>query len=158
MIVCLLPVILLACSNNKRTPQLEETFVTKIEDNGLKLFSYTLSVAGPAPSAGGKRGGVGLSGKGRGSGGSAGGGRGAGGNKSGGRGQGGNMDPKKKGEKFAKKILEQLTLKVEQSGYCREGFIEIDRQITRGYGQVRGECKEGASDADREKFAAEDSV
>lgn len=38
------------------------------------------------------------------------------------------------------------------TGYCREGYFELSRMIESGRGEIRGECKEGATDADRQKF------
>lgn len=37
-------------------------------------------------------------------------------------------------------------------GYCREGYLELDRSIARFHLWIKGECKEGASAQDREKF------
>lgn len=41
---------------------------------------------------------------------------------------------------------------LEMTGYCREGYFELSRMIESGRGEIRGECKEGATDADRQKF------
>ena len=43
---------------------------------------------------------------------------------------------------------------VEHSGYCRDGFFELDRKISRYDLWVRGECKDGASEADQQTFGA----
>ncbi|MCL1089509.1 hypothetical protein L2744_07795 [Shewanella profunda] len=45
-----------------------------------------------------------------------------------------------------------LTKTLEMTGYCREGYFELSRIIESGRGEIRGECKEGATDADRQKF------
>lgn len=41
---------------------------------------------------------------------------------------------------------------LEMTGYCREGYFELSRIIEPGRGEIRGECKEGATDSDRKKF------
>lgn len=43
---------------------------------------------------------------------------------------------------------------MERTGYCREGFFELYREQTFNEFSVRGECREGASEADLEQFRA----
>jgi hypothetical protein len=43
---------------------------------------------------------------------------------------------------------------VARAGYCREGFFELDRRVSRYEMWVRGECKESASEADQARFGA----
>lgn len=38
------------------------------------------------------------------------------------------------------------------SGFCREGSIEISRLIQADRAEIRGECTEGATDDDRQRF------
>lgn len=45
-----------------------------------------------------------------------------------------------------------LTKTLNMTGYCREGYIELSRLIEADRGEIRGECNEGATQADREKF------
>ncbi len=45
-----------------------------------------------------------------------------------------------------------LTKTLEMTGYCRDGYIELSRIIEPSRGEIRGECQEGATDADRQKF------
>lgn len=47
---------------------------------------------------------------------------------------------------------------VEQSGYCREGFFELDRSISRYHLWIRGECKDGATAADQQAFGAKKTL
>lgn len=47
-----------------------------------------------------------------------------------------------------------LTKTLDMTGYCREGYIELSRIIEVGRGEIRGECNEGATDEDREKFSS----
>jgi hypothetical protein len=51
------------------------------------------------------------------------------------------------------RINEKLDSKLAETGYCREGYIELDSYVGKGQSQIRGECKEGATDSDRKKFA-----
>lgn len=41
---------------------------------------------------------------------------------------------------------------VKQMGYCKEGFLEIDSSASRYHLWLKGECKDGATDEDRQKF------
>ena len=56
------------------------------------------------------------------------------------------------GRKTPERLLENTAYVVERSGYCREGFFELDRSISRYHLWVRGECKDGASGDDLKKF------
>jgi hypothetical protein len=47
---------------------------------------------------------------------------------------------------------------VEHSGYCRDGFFELDRSISRYHLWVRGECKDGASAADQQAFGTKQTL
>ena len=46
-----------------------------------------------------------------------------------------------------------LNKTLDMTGYCREGYIELSRIIEYGRGEIRGECNEGATEADKQKFA-----
>ena len=50
-------------------------------------------------------------------------------------------------------IEQRLTLIMERTAYCREGFFELYREQTLSGFSVRGECREDATDADRERFS-----
>lgn len=50
-------------------------------------------------------------------------------------------------------IEQRLTLIMERTGYCREGFFELYREQTLSGFSVRGECREDATNADRERFS-----
>lgn len=41
---------------------------------------------------------------------------------------------------------------IKMNGYCRDGYIELYRSIQIDRGTIRGECNDGANDADRAKF------
>ncbi|MDP3518933.1 MAG: hypothetical protein Q8S94_17390 [Pseudohongiella sp.] len=49
-------------------------------------------------------------------------------------------------------VEERLTLIMQTTGYCRNGFFELYREQTFESFSVRGECREDATDADREQF------
>lgn len=52
------------------------------------------------------------------------------------------------------RLLENTAYVVEHSGYCREGFFELDRSISRYHLWVRGECKDSATTDDQQSFGA----
>jgi hypothetical protein len=51
-----------------------------------------------------------------------------------------------------KRLIENAGHVVEQMGYCREGFLEIDSSVSQFNSWVKGECKEGATEDDLKKF------
>lgn len=58
------------------------------------------------------------------------------------------------GRNTHERLLENTAYVVEKVGYCREGFFELDRSISRYHLWVRGECKESANAADQQAFGA----
>lgn len=157
---------LIACTSNQRkTPEIKEYFATNIEKNGTKLFSYTVTMAVPEDrdrgmqgggrgmrggmGGGGMRGGMGDNGM-RGS-----------GMRGGGKGGSGMRNKEKPNReammKRAKEVVyEKLKLKLDETGYCRESYIELDKYFVRGRSQIRGECKDSATAEDRMTFVNED--
>ncbi|MCW8935580.1 MAG: hypothetical protein OQK98_12715 [Gammaproteobacteria bacterium] len=140
---------LTACASNQWDPSaVEEIFVTDIKVSGLKMFNYSLintraQSSGKADSNG--------RGNGR-----QGGGRGMGG-KGGGHGamDGGNSEIQSSFKPF---FTDMLEAKLKTSGYCRQGYIELDSYLLRGQMQIRGECEEGATDEDRIKFVNKENT
>jgi len=51
-----------------------------------------------------------------------------------------------------KRLRENAGYVVQQMGYCREGFIELDQSMSRYHLWIKGECKEGATEADKARF------
>ena len=47
-----------------------------------------------------------------------------------------------------------LSKTLDMTGYCREGYMELSRHIEADRGEIRGECNEGATQADRDKFSS----
>lgn len=50
------------------------------------------------------------------------------------------------------KIKKMLNANLVESGYCIEGYVELENIMNRGMVQVIGECHESASEQDRRKF------
>ncbi len=166
---------IVACaSNQKKAPEIKEEFVTKIEQNGLKLFSYTVTMAMPEGRSGGKRSGgggmrgIGMGGGGMGGGGMRGGGMGGGGMrgggmKGGGMGRGGvengdKPDREAMMNRFKKVVYDKLDTKLSETGYCRESYMELDNYFVRGRSQIRGECKDSATAEDRMTFINDENT
>lgn len=56
------------------------------------------------------------------------------------------------------RLLANTAYVVEHSGYCRDGFFELDRSISRYHLWVRGECKDSASADDQQAFGAKQTL
>ncbi len=127
--------VLAGCSNQRPDrPPPNALFITDITADGSKMFEYQLlgrSDQGKQgggqgrrpPPDGGQRGDSSRQGKG-----------------------GGNDDRR---EAMLDRSLEE---KLAETGYCREGYLVLERSTLRGSMTLRGECKEAATDADRESF------
>ena len=50
------------------------------------------------------------------------------------------------------RVLTLLDKKLETTGYCREGFVVVEKHIGFNQSLITGECKESASDDDRRTF------
>lgn len=55
-------------------------------------------------------------------------------------------------------LRENAAYVVKQMGYCREGFLEIDANVSRYHLWLKGECKEGATEADRQTFGEKQTL
>jgi hypothetical protein len=51
-----------------------------------------------------------------------------------------------------KRLQENAAHVVAQKGFCREGFLELDYSVSRYHLWLKGECKEGASADDNNRF------
>lgn len=51
-------------------------------------------------------------------------------------------------------LLVNVDYVVKKTGYCREGFLEIDKSLSRYHIWMKGECKEGATTEDTQKFGS----
>ncbi|BFM18566.1 lipoprotein [Maricurvus nonylphenolicus] len=122
-----------ACSGpgqKRPAPALSQDFSTHITQDGSKMFVFTLSMQRPERQ-GGKSG---MRPPARGE----------------RKGGGGRKDRSDELEKMTTALLDQ---KLETSGYCREGYMVLERFAEQGKSRIRGECKETATDADREHFS-----
>jgi len=144
---------LAACASHEpKPPKTQESFVTLIKRDGTKQFSYALVMDLPDSD---KRGGGGKHG-----------GHGGG---HGGPGGGGHDGPppgdrdhshgdKKSGDEnavddhFNFLFDEGLVAKLGDTGFCRQGYKQLDKKNRLGAIQVSGECNDAASDEDKTKF------
>ena len=120
--------VLQACSSTPSTTGIKEQFTPQILDNGTKMFRYEFSRGDklrPIVAY----------------------------DQSGGFTDGRDLYS---AEELRKKNQRHLQFAVpralEETGYCREGFYTLDTLIGYGNGSLRGECKEAATTADRERF------
>ncbi|MCL6415727.1 hypothetical protein MIB92_08695 [Aestuariirhabdus sp. Z084] len=130
----LIALTLTACSGRGHNPPPLEAAALKtdIKDNGLKLFVYeTLPVkhsVAEQPTQKSRTN----------------------------RPPGGGHSQKRQVQSNTNPLLEALTDSIdnalEDTGYCREGYIELDHFSRRGLARIRGECKEGATELDRRLF------
>ena len=120
-----------------------ETFTTKITENGIKLVVYQFDTDMPGGNNG-KSGGRPPSGGQRGSGGPG----GKGGPSMHGGDRGGDQQ-----DGGADEINIIVSKKLTENRFCRNGYIELDRyHLYTGAIKIRGECEEGAITEDRKAF------
>lgn len=132
-----------ACSGpnpKPKAPKLTEHFTTQITENGSKMFDYSLVAQRPDGDRKGRGDGAGRRGPG---------GKNGEGGRRGGRGGAEEMQ-----EHIKREFYQKLQAKLEETGYCREGYMELDSEFSRRQSRVRGECRESSTDSDREKFGA----
>lgn len=145
---------LFACASQEpKPPKTTDSIITLIQADGSKQFSYTLIME--MPERGGRpHGGRGGRTGGKGPGGTPPGG--PDGNHPGGpgdfdRGNDGNYDGRDDGP--LKHLTEEgLLAKLEDTGYCRNGYQQLETQSRRGAMNIAGECYDKATDEDRSKF------
>lgn len=56
------------------------------------------------------------------------------------------------------RLLANAAYVTEHSGYCREGFFELDRRVSPFHLWIRGECKDGATPADQQAFGTKKTL
>jgi hypothetical protein len=56
------------------------------------------------------------------------------------------------GTKSDKTLDAAVQAKLDTTAYCRDGYLTLERYLANGIARIRGECRDGASDSDREKF------
>ena len=73
---------------------------------------------------------------------------GTGGNSGKGKGRG-----KGKGKKNPDNSLQAaVQARLDTNGYCRDGYLALERYQANGIARIRGECRDGATENDREQF------
>lgn len=149
--VLILLISIAACSSNQKHEVSEGYLATQIFDDGSKQFVYSAVL--PEATGRGKRGGgngrpgnvagnvQGSSSRGL----SAGVTAGTGGGRNSGKGSRGRQSN-------ANLLVQALESELRKTGYCREGFMELDRMMEPSQTFIKGECVEAASRTDREKF------
>lgn len=123
----LLPLLASACSNNQPLPipGLKESFHTEIAANGAKRFTYSLEVQRrdiPTPYTD----------------------EGASRNRLPGGSMASNGRPPQRSGRNPLQFDRALKQKLTETGFCRDGYFELDRTLSVLGGEVRGECREGA--------------
>lgn len=59
------------------------------------------------------------------------------------------------GSRSYRSLLYNVDYVVKKTGYCREGFLEIDKSLSRYHIWMKGECKEGSTSDDLQNFGSE---
>lgn len=147
---------LFACASNEpKPPKITDSFSTLILADDTKQFSYTLMMEIPERGGGKRlpRGGKGMGGGGMG--GAMDGGPG-GPPPDDGRGKGPRPDRGEGGDDMMEGLKhtteEGLLAKLEDTGYCTNGYHQLETQARRGAMNIVGECYDKATAADRTKF------
>ena len=145
LIVITTSLIVSACAHRPPPLDMDEIFFeTKIKQDGTKLFAFSIPLMKPREGArGGDR-------AGRGQGVEGGGGRGGRGGQEN-RG-GSSQNSSDSGDRMTEQLYASLDEKLDETGYCQTGFIEIDTHQTEDRLHLLGECNETASDLDRLDF------
>lgn len=146
------------CASHKsKQPQVIESFTTNILPSGEKQFQFQLSMSRPEGrrGGGGPRGGHG---GGRGGPPPGGGSHGSPGGPPPGGGRGGSKgspkgDPREMEEKMRTMLTDRLDARIQENGYCREGFAILLQDIGMfGKSLVRAQCNELATEEDKAAF------
>ncbi len=126
--------VLAACSSQpEQPPVISESFITNISDDGIRFFTYEVTLntrAGKPPNK--RRAAIPRDGEGR--------------ERAGRRGaNGGRGDLQQMREKMRANadnaIIERLEKHLETTGYCAAGYLVLDKNIDPNRGYIRGECK-----------------
>ncbi len=141
--------LLFACASNEpNPPKTSEIFYTLTKPDGTKQFSYALIMELPERGGGPPRGGRGMGGKGPGG--------HNGGPPPGGPGRKGPAVDREGADDMQDKLKhlteEGLLAKLEDTGFCRNGYRQLETQSRRGAMSILGECYDKATDEDRVKF------
>ncbi|MBT3133569.1 hypothetical protein KL866_00255 [Alteromonas sp. ALT199] len=119
-------------------------FETKINQDGTKLFSFSIPLM---KQRNGAKGGGGRGGRGQGGEGGGRGGRGGQENRG-----GSSQKSSDSSDRMTEQLYASLDEKLDETGYCQTGYIEIDTHQTEDRLHLLGECNETASELDRLDF------
>ncbi len=136
-LLLLLISVLLLCSNCSTLPDSQEKFTTTITENDSKLFNFTLEMVLPDIAAINQNHTINQPNKQQ-------------------------IDAKtleterfdRHYENLDERLTEHLQTKLEATGYCRDGYLELGRIFRKYTATIRGECNEDATASDRENFAS----
>lgn len=119
------------CTNthNKPKPSLSESFVTTIDEHGSKRFDFRISQVHSAHHQGKTHKDKSSKGKKR-------------------RGDSNGNKEQRQKERFYTMLSEKL----QKTGFCREGYMELNSEFARGNFRLVGECRETANKKDRAEF------
>ncbi len=149
--IAIAPVIICGCSNQQINEEPQGFFATHIFDDDSKQFVYTVDLPDLTKGGeGGKGGGRPGNTTGHISGGSN---RGLYGGVSAGtsnRKSSGKTDGRMQGR--AAMLMNALEKELKKSGFCRDGYKQLDRMMEPQQTFIKGECIEAASSNDREVF------
>ena len=143
LLVITTSLIVSACAHRPPPLDMDEIFFeTQIKQDGTKLFAFSIPLMKPREGAkgGGGRGGRGGEGGGRG---------GRGGQESRG---GSSQKSSDSSDRMTEQLYASLNEKLDETGYCQTGYIEIDTHQTEDRLHLLGECNETASELDRIEF------
>ena len=130
----LVPIVLSACAGKpKPQPKEPDMFATNIKDTNRKVFNFSISARQGEGGSKPERGGT------------------------------GGPSPEHRNKNQAKgdtpyespldELFTHLETKLSDTGYCREGYIEIDTYESSGRLHILGACNEVATPEDKRQFA-----
>jgi len=148
--IILFAILSASCASKQSSPEFSEYLATNIRSDGSKEFQYTAEIANAGKSKS-KNVGGGM--------------RMAGGSSSPtrtsagvtvGSNTGGGKHRKNSGQnsyqQMNEKFNQQLEKKLSQTGFCREGWMETEREFQPPRMVVKGECNETATESDTDKW------
>ncbi|MEJ8566529.1 hypothetical protein [Elongatibacter sediminis] len=129
-------VLLSACSSTKERAEPESYFATHVTEDGARVFQYSLMTDAENSSKHRGRGGPGASGGGP-----------AGGPSSRQRSHGGSGAESRHDRRamISRKLEEGLDTELQKSGYCPNGWVEIERMTGPSDFFIKGECLESTA-------------
>ncbi|MEH6557382.1 MAG: hypothetical protein V7459_05790 [Oceanicoccus sp.] len=125
-----------ACSSKKPRPEPVVYFSTNITAEGGKFFVYRLEMPQRSEQEGGRRGSRPMKG----------------GRPDGGRDGGPPPTKDRKGGGREGDLEQRVDSLLAENLYCRDGYVILDKYAGGGGVSLRGECKDAATPADRNRF------